>query len=62
MLAGTLGQGLERPLEDPLGAPLGNDAAGGKTSLGGVQPKVLLVGTDDGWAQALEWFKDHGVK
>ena len=47
------GRDVRTLLEDPLGAPLGNDAAGGKTSLGGVQSKVVLVRTDDGWAQAL---------
>lgn len=40
-------------LEDPIGAPLGNDAQEGKSSLGGVQPKVVLTRTADGWAQAL---------
>lgn len=40
-------------LEDPIGSPLANDPRSGKSSLGGVQPKVVLVRTDDGWAQAL---------
>lgn len=40
-------------LEDPIGSPLANDPAQGKSSLGGVQPKVVLVKTADGWAQAL---------
>lgn len=40
-------------LEDPLGAPLGNDPESGKSSLGGVQPKVVLVRGAGGWAQAL---------
>ncbi|HRQ00762.1 MAG TPA: HipA N-terminal domain-containing protein [Terrimesophilobacter sp.] len=30
-------------LEDPLGSPLANDSATGKSSLGGVQPKIVLV-------------------
>lgn len=40
-------------LEDPLGSPLGNASATGRTSLGGVQPKILLSRKDDAWAQAL---------
>lgn len=43
---------IRRLLEDPLGAPLGNVAITGRTSLGGVQPKILLARTDAGWAQA----------
>lgn len=40
-------------LEDPISAPLGNAAVQGRTSLGGVQPKIALTRTPDGWAQAL---------
>jgi serine/threonine-protein kinase HipA len=40
-------------LEDPIGSPLANDPRSGKSSLGGVQPKVVLVKTAAGWAQAL---------
>ena len=40
-------------LEDPIGSPLANDPQLGKSSLGGVQPKVVLVRTPNGWAQAL---------
>jgi serine/threonine-protein kinase HipA len=40
-------------LEDPIGSPLANDPRSGKSSLGGVQPKVVLVKSADGWAQAL---------
>lgn len=40
-------------LEDPIGSPLANDPRSGKSALGGVQPKVVLVKTADGWAQAL---------
>lgn len=40
-------------LEDPIGSPLANDPRSGKSSLGGVQPKIVLVKTVDGWAQAL---------
>ena len=40
-------------LEDPIGSPLANDPQSGRSSLGGVQPKVVLVRTSDGWGQAL---------
>ena len=40
-------------LEDPIGSPLANDPQLGKSSLGGVQPKIVLVRTPSGWAQAL---------
>ena len=40
-------------LTDPIGSPLANDPQSGKSSLGGVQPKIVLVRTSDGWAQAL---------
>ncbi|MFT4295183.1 MAG: HipA domain-containing protein [Micropruina sp.] len=40
-------------LEDPIGSPLANDVDSGKSSLGGVQPKVVLARTTNGWAQAL---------
>ncbi|WP_417564206.1 type II toxin-antitoxin system HipA family toxin [Microbacterium sp.] len=43
-------------LEDPIGAPLANDPVLGKSSLGGVQPKVVLVRTPEGWAQALDGY------
>lgn len=43
-------------LQDPIGHPLANDPQSGKSSLGGVQPKVVLVRTPDGWAQALGGF------
>jgi len=40
-------------LEDHIGSPLANDPRSGKSSLGGVQPKIVLVKMADGWAQAL---------
>lgn len=43
-------------LEDPIGSPLANDPIAGKSSLGGVQPKIVLVKTEMGWAQALGGF------
>lgn len=43
-------------LNDPIGSPLANDSLGGKSSLGGVQPKVVLVRDENGWAQGLGGF------
>ena len=40
-------------LEDPIGAPLANQGTLGKSSLGGVQPKIVLAQTKHGWSQAL---------
>jgi serine/threonine-protein kinase HipA len=40
-------------LENPIAAPLANAPGTGKSSLGGIQPKVVLVHTESGWAQAL---------
>ncbi|MGG5752293.1 type II toxin-antitoxin system HipA family toxin [Zafaria sp. Z1313] len=40
-------------LEDPTGSPLANENVRGKSSLGGVQPKIVLVKTSRGWAQSL---------
>ncbi len=36
--------------------PLGNRPTGGKSSLAGVQDKIVLVRTEAGWAQALDGF------
>ncbi|WP_312347524.1 HipA domain-containing protein [Actinomyces sp.] len=44
---------VRRMLEDPVGSPLANEASTGKSSLGGVQPKIVLVRTPTGWAQAV---------
>lgn len=43
--------GIRAMLEDLSGQPLGNSWTRGKTSLGGVQPKIVLARTDDGWAR-----------
>lgn len=43
-------------LEDPIGSPLANAATSGRSSLGGVQPKVVVVKTETGWAQALDGY------
>lgn len=40
-------------LDEPFAYPLANRPAVGKTSLAGVQPKIVLARTDDGWAQAV---------
>lgn len=56
-------QQVRQLLEDPWGAPLGNDPLGGKSSLGGVQPKIVLAKTNDGWSQAMGGFPTtHIVK
>lgn len=50
-------------LEDPTGAPLANEVGTGRSSLGGVQPKIVLVKTAEGWAQARGGFPTtHIVK
>ncbi|WP_448003313.1 HipA domain-containing protein [Agromyces bauzanensis] len=36
-------------LQSPAALPLGNDLATGKTSLNGVQPKIVLAHIDDAW-------------
>lgn len=46
-------QDVRELLEDPLGSPLANAPHAGRSSLGGVQPKVVLTRIDDSWAQAL---------
>lgn len=43
-------------LTDPIGAPLANAPGVGKSSLGGVQPKIVLVRSKSGWAQAVGGF------
>lgn len=40
-------------LEDPVGSPLANVPGAGKSSLGGIQPKIVLARTSRGWAQAV---------
>ena len=47
---------IRRLLEDPLSAPLGNDPVAGKSSLGGVQPKVVLARTGEDWARVTGGF------
>lgn len=45
--------GIRALLEDPIGSPLANDPRAGKSSLGGIQPKIVLARTPNGWAQVL---------
>lgn len=40
-------------LENPIRSPLANATGAGRSSLGGVQPKAVLVRAEMGWAQAL---------
>lgn len=40
-------------LQDPIRSPLANEEEMGKSSLGGVQPKIVLVRTGQNWAQSL---------
>ena len=47
---------VRRLLEDPVASPLANQTFGGKSSIGGVQPKIVLVWTERGWAQALDGY------
>ncbi|MGO1256986.1 type II toxin-antitoxin system HipA family toxin, partial [Microbacterium gubbeenense] len=47
---------IRQLLDDPIGAPLGNAPSTGRTSLGGVQPKIVLARTSEGWSQALGGF------
>jgi serine/threonine-protein kinase HipA len=48
---------------DRAAAPLGNAPARGKTSLAGIQPKIVLARTDVGWARVLDGYPStHIVK
>jgi serine/threonine-protein kinase HipA len=50
-------------LTSPMATPLANAPREGRTSLGGVQPKIVLVRTTTGWAQALGgWPSTHILK
>lgn len=55
--------GVRTMLQSVSAAPLGNRPRSGKTSLPGVQQKIVLVRTADGWARALDgWPSTHIVK
>lgn len=43
-------------LENPMSSPLANAPTVGKSSLGGVQPKIVLARHKSGWAQALSGY------
>ena len=43
-------------LQDLSGQPLGNMQQGGKTSLPGVQPKIVLAQTRNGWARVVDGY------
>lgn len=49
---------IRRLLEDPVGSPLANESLLGKSSLAGVQPKVVLVRDDAGLAEHGAWIDD----
>ena len=47
---------VSRLLRSPAALPLGNDRSTGKTSLNGVQPKVVLARVDGGWHRVHDGF------
>lgn len=49
-------QGVADLLGEVGAFPLANKPAGGKTSLAGVQDKIVLVRNDDGWHRALDGY------
>jgi serine/threonine-protein kinase HipA len=48
--------GVAELLASASSFPLANKPGGGKTSLAGVQDKIVLARTDDGWARALDGY------
>jgi serine/threonine-protein kinase HipA len=48
--------GVREMLQDVARAPLGNKPRRGKTSLNGVQSKIVLVRTESGWARAVDGY------
>jgi serine/threonine-protein kinase HipA len=55
--------GVARMLEHVQENPLGNKPAGGKTSLAGVQDKIVLTWSEDGWNRAIDgWPSTHILK
>jgi serine/threonine-protein kinase HipA len=48
--------GVATLLQNVQDYPLGNKPRGGKSSLAGVQDKIVLVRTSDGWNQALDGY------
>ena len=57
------GAGVASMLEHVQDNPLGNRPAGGKTSLAGVQDKIVLARTDDSWNRVVDgWPSTHILK
>lgn len=57
------GAGVADMLDHVQQNPLGNKPAGGKTSLAGVQDKVVLARTDSGWNRVIDgWPSTHILK
>ena len=55
--------GVGRMLEHVQDNPLGNKPAGGKTSLAGVQDKIVLARTGEGWNRVIDgWPSTHILK
>jgi len=55
--------GVRAMLQNVAIAPLGNKPRRGKTSLNGVQSKIVLVRTESGWARAVDgWPSTHIAK
>jgi serine/threonine-protein kinase HipA len=55
--------GIASLLEHVQDNPLGNRPAGGKTSLAGVQDKIVLARTGEGWNQVIDgWPSTHILK
>src|SRR5579859_3650687 len=57
------GAGVAAMLEHVQDNPLGNKPTGGKTSLAGVQDKIVLARTQSGWNRAIDgWPSTHILK
>ena len=55
--------GVASMLKHVQGNPLGNKPPGGKTSLAGVQDKIVLARTQDGWNRVIDgWPSTHILK
>ena len=55
--------GVASMLEHVQDNPLGNKPSGGKTSLAGVQDKIVLARTEDGWNRVIDgWPSTHILK
>ena len=57
------GAGVADMLNDVRQNPLGNRSPGGKTSLAGVQDKIVLARTEEGWNRVIDgWPSTHILK